>query len=219
MIRAIAFDLDGTLIDSAPDMHAAANLMLAERGLAPRTLDEIMSFVGNGVAKLVERCLNAANCPRESDMRTTALASFEAHYSAAPAERTTVYEGVRDTLEILHSESIRMGVCTNKPVEIAQDVLETLDLKPFFASVVGGGTLPVLKPDPAMLHHCVSELGCDRLEALYVGDSETDESTAKAAGMRFALYSGGYRNTPVEAFDAALIFHRFDALLPLVRQQ
>jgi len=211
-MRAVVFDLDGTLVESAPDLHAAASLMLEERGLPAPTLAQVTSFVGNGVPKLVERCLDAAGFSGGPEGRAEALARFMAHYSAAPIERTRPFAGVEAMLEALSERHYALGICTNKPAGMAEQVLEGLGLAAYFASVVGGGTLPVLKPDPAMLVHCITELGASVGEALFVGDSEADEATAKAAGVPFVLYSGGYRKKPVEAFDAEFVFDRFEAL-------
>lgn len=216
MTRAIVFDLDGTLVDSAPDLHAAACAMLDERGLPPVTLDQVKSFVGNGIGKLVERCLDAVGYPDDPPGRAAALESFRAHYGADPAALTRPYTGVETMLADLAGDGYALGVCTNKPVEMAVDLLRQLGLFRYFGSVVGGGTVAALKPDPAPLVHCLAALGA--ATALYVGDSETDAATARAAGVPFALYSGGYRKSAVEAFEAAFVFDRFEALAPHVRE-
>lgn len=216
-MRAIVFDLDGTLVDSAPDLHAAAARMLAERALAPQTVQQITSFVGNGVPKLVERCLDAAGFTADADARAAALASFHGFYSAEPIQRTRPYDGVEAMLTALQGEGYALGICTNKPAPNAKQVLEGLGLAERFGSVVGGGTLAVLKPDAAPLLHCIAELGAPVEQALFVGDSEADEATAIAAGVPFALYSGGYRKKSVEGFEAGFVFDHFDALAPYIR--
>ena len=209
-MKAVIFDLDGTLVHSAPDLHAAANAMLADLGAGAVTLDQVTSFIGNGVPKLVERCLAATG----SDAAPTeALSSFTAHYGRAPTALTQPYPGVETMLQTLQSRGIAMGICTNKPAANTDQVLSNLGMAGYFAAVVGGDTLPQHKPDPAVLHHCLDLLGVDLADAFYVGDSETDAATAANAGIRFALFSGGYRKTRVEDMAADIRFDHFDQLI------
>ncbi|MEM8812821.1 MAG: phosphoglycolate phosphatase [Pseudomonadota bacterium] len=211
-MKAIVFDLDGTLVDSAPDMHHAASRMLAERCLPGVSLAQVVSFIGNGVPKLVERCLDAANVAADDPFRSEALVRFRALYADEPTERTRPYPGVPDLLQDLRTRGQPLGICTNKPVDLAHEVLQRLELAAAFDCVIGGGSLAVLKPDPAPLYSCLEVLNAPVDGALFVGDSETDAATARAAGVSFALYSGGYRKSPVEAFDGAFVFDDFAAL-------
>ncbi len=207
--RIVVFDLDGTLIDSAPDIAAAANVMLREIGREALPLPRIVAFVGSGVPKLVERCLDATGGRDEAGFRA-ALAIFRRAYDADPATLTRPYPGVPEMLEALAGAGFALGVCTNKPEAPARAILEALGLAGRFGAVVGGDTLPVTKPDPAPLREAVSRLGGGA--ALFVGDSETDEATAKAAGLPFLFFTGGYRKKPAEAFAADFAFDRFEAL-------
>jgi len=216
MIRAVIFDLDGTLVDSAPDLHAAAVAMLADCDLAPVTLTQIHGFVGNGIAKLVERCLAASGAPAKGKALTEAVIRFKQYYTAAPATLTRPYDGVEAMLGALSARGLLLGVCTNKPEALTRQVLAGVALDRHLRSAVGGDTLKVMKPDPEPLRHAVNLLGAGIDEALYVGDSETDAGTAKAAGMAFALYSGGYRKRPLDAFEDCFIFHDFAALTRFV---
>ena len=209
--RAIVFDLDGTLIHSAPDLHRAANAMLAELGREGLSLERLTSFVGHGVAKLVERCLDATG-GGTAEERRTALALYLRHYDAAPAALTRPFPGVEEALAALAATGVRLGICTNKPEALTIKVLDDLGIRRHFHAVVGGDTLPVLKPDPAPLHLCLERLGAEVGAALYVGDSETDALTATNAGIAFALFSGGYRKSPVESFEAAVVFAHFEEL-------
>lgn len=207
----LVFDLDGTLIDSVPDLHAAVVAMLAGLGRAPLDRATVQSFIGNGVARLVARAL-AATGGADAALEAEGLAAFRAAYDAAPADRTRPYPGVEALLARACAAGVPLAVCTNKPEAPARVILDRLGLAPRFAAVIGGDTLAVLKPDPRPLEAALAAIGAAPGRAVYVGDSETDEATAHAAGVAFALFTGGYRKKPVEAFAAACAFDRFDAL-------
>lgn len=208
----VIFDLDGTLIDSAPDIHAAVNRMLAAEGLAGLELPTVVSFVGNGLPTLVARVMAHCGLPADQHARLTAVTLAE--YNAGKTALTTVYPGVFAALKALRRAGCRLGICTNKPEASARMLLEELTLMPFFDSVVGGGRLPALKPDPAMLHLSVAELGGG--PAIFVGDSEVDADTAKAAGVPFLLYTEGYRKSPVAALPHRAAFSDYGQLATLV---
>ena len=212
--RAVIFDLDGTLVDSAPDLHAAMNLVLRERGVEPLDLPTLRSFIGNGVPTLVKRSFAARGLPCEGAEHRAAIETFHAHYDADPTALTQVYPGVRGLLDRLASEGTPMGVCTNKYGAGTALVLEGLGLAPYFAAVVGGDTLPVLKPDPAPLRLCAERLGAVPEQVIYIGDSEVDAATAQAAGVEFWLFTGGYRRTDAQDIPATV---RFDAFADLGR--
>lgn len=216
MIRAVIFDLDGTLVDSAPDIHAAALALLEERGAPPVTLTQIHGFVGNGIASLVERCLDAVGQPAKGPELSKAAARFKEIYSAAPAELTRPYDGVEAMLGALTARGLLLGVCTNKLEALTRQVLAGVGLDRHLRAAVGGDTLKVMKPDPEPLRHAAHLLGVSIDEALYVGDSETDADTATAAGMAFALYSGGYRKRPLDLFEDCFVFHDFAALTQFI---
>lgn len=207
-MRAVVFDLDGTLIDSAPDLHAAALNMLAEAGLPPVTPAQTRSFIGNGVPKLVERAMAAVGAA--PDRHAALVAVFLRHYNAAPADQTVLYPGVLDALDRLAAEGSALGLCTNKPEAATRAILDAFDLSSRLAVVVCGDTLPVKKPDPAPLRLAFERLGA--AGGLYVGDSEVDSQTAAALGLPFALYSQGYRKKPVAEISHAFVFDHFDDL-------
>lgn len=208
MSRAIVFDLDGTLVDSAADIHAAANRMLAEFGKSPLTLARVTSFIGNGIPNLVRLVMRDSGIPEADE--NLAITRMMAHYSAHPADLSQPYPGVADCLTHLQEAGIRLGVCTNKFRAPALQILEALDLMQYFDIVVGGDTLPLRKPDPAPLHHAFESLhGTSRM---YVGDSEVDAETAQRAGIDFALFKQGYRKTPVDQLITACTFDAFPQL-------
>ncbi|HUS54017.1 MAG TPA: phosphoglycolate phosphatase [Thermohalobaculum sp.] len=216
MIRAVIFDLDGTLVDSAPDIHAAALALLEERGAPPVTLTQIHGFVGSGIASFVERCLDAVGRPVDGPELDKAAARFKEIYGAAPAELTRPYDGVEAMLGTLGERGLLLGVCTNKLEAFTRQVLAGVGLDRHLHATVGGDTLSVMKPEPAPLLHCANLLGVAIDEALFVGDSETDADTATAAGMGFALYSGGYRKRPLDQFKDCFIFDDFTALTQFI---
>ncbi len=208
----LIFDLDGTLIDSAPDIQAAVNRMLAQEGLAPLDLRTVTSFVGNGLPKLVERVM--ARCgldPARHKHLTQVTLSF---YNADPATLTRPYPGVPQALTALETAGHRLALCTNKPEAPARAILDDLGLARHFPVVVGGDTLAVNKPDPAPALECVRLMGGGA--AAFIGDSEVDAATAEAAGLPFYLFTEGYRKSPVEALPHHAAFRDFADLPSLI---
>ncbi len=196
--KAILFDLDGTLTHSAPDLQSAANVIARARGWQEFDLDTIVSFVGNGIPKLVERVFKARGASIEEADYQTAVMDFLAYYDSHTTDLTKPYEGVVDALNALKQENVRMGVVTNKPEKPARKILEELGLDQFFSTIVGGDTTHAKKPDPAPYLAACKALGVEATDTIYVGDSEHDGETAQGLGVPFILCTNGYRNTPVE---------------------
>ncbi len=213
MRRAVVFDLDGTLIDSAPDIHAAANTVLERRDIAPFTLAEARGFVGHGAAVFVERCLSARGLAADRALHTEVLDEFLTIYEGA-VQLTRPYSGVAACLEALVAEGLDLAICTNKPEGPTAAVLAHLGLERHFDVVVGGDTLTVRKPDPAPLREVIARVGAE--QAVFVGDSEVDAETAAQAKVRFALYTEGYRRTPAEEVPHDARFDAFDDLPAIV---
>ncbi|MDO9199999.1 MAG: phosphoglycolate phosphatase [Pseudotabrizicola sp.] len=204
----VIFDLDGTLIDSAPDIHAAVNRTLAEVGADPLTFDTVRSFIGNGVSVLTERVIAARALPQpHADL----LAIILRHYNADPATLTVLYPNVRETLTALAKAGHALGICTNKPEGPTRAILAAFGMDHLFAAVYGGDSLPVHKPDPAPLLAAMAALGGGA--TVYVGDSEVDAETAARAGLSFAIFTEGYRKTPMADLPHDMAFDDF-ALLP-----
>ncbi|WP_370048474.1 MULTISPECIES: phosphoglycolate phosphatase [Salipiger] len=210
---ALVFDLDGTLIDSAPDLHLAANLVLRDEGLPEITFAQARSFIGKGAANLISRVMTAVGLGDDPDEHARLLAKFMAHYEGEPAN-TVLYPGVVDALARLEAAGHPMGLCTNKPGEPTRIALRHFGLDRFMKAVASADTLPERKPDPAPLQHVARALGDGT--ALYIGDSEVDAETARRAGLPFALYTEGYRKTPISELYHTYIFDHFDQLPDLV---
>lgn len=213
-MRAVIFDLDGTLVDSVPDIHAAATRMFADLGMPPLDVPTIRSFVGNGVPKLVERCMTAQGVDITPDAHGTWHDIFMRHYTAAPADLTALYPGLTGVLDWLRARGFALAICTNKPEQPTHTILRALDLTDIFPVVVGGDTLPVKKPDPAPLVHTISALGAT--DILYVGDSEVDSATAQAAQVPFAIYTPGYRKAPLDQVPHDFAFDHYDDLIAIL---
>ena len=205
--KIVVFDLDGTLIDSAPDIRAAANRMLADQGIAPLELGTIISFIGHGLPRLVEQIIEHVGLDMgHAEMLTDQVLRY---YNAAPTELTKLYPGVMTCLTGLKLGGARMGLCTNKPLSATMEILGPMGLGDMFDIVIGGDSLGVKKPDPAPLLECFNVLGG---KGLYVGDSEVDAETAARAGVDFALFTQGYRKTPVAELPHSFAFDHFDQL-------
>lgn len=193
MTRAVVFDLDGTLIDSLPDIAAAANALLADHGLGPLPQSQVGGFVGMGERVFLDRLIAATAL--DANEYDTLMAAFIAHYKASTG-LTTVFPGALDMLVALKAEGYKIGLCTNKPGVPLAAVLEVLDLARWFNVIIAGDTLPVRKPDPAPLRMAFDRMGATK--GLYVGDSDVDAETAQRAGVPFAFFTEGIRTKPVE---------------------
>jgi len=208
------FDLDGTLIDSAPDIHASGNTVLAAEGLEGVTYEQTRGFIGNGARVFIER-LERASAGGNDPQRTNRMRRhFAAVYERAHA-LTTVYPGVPEALAALRADGWRLGLCTNKPIAPTRAVLAHLRWTGLFDTVIGGDSLPTMKPDPAPLRAVIAALGPGPL--VYVGDSETDAATAQAAEVPFALFTQGYRKSPPDQIPHSATFDHWDSLPVLAR--
>jgi phosphoglycolate phosphatase len=214
---AVVFDLDGTLIDSAPDIHTIANLVLAGVGAAPITLADTRQFIGNGAGVFVSKMRAARGIP--DGEQDCLLAEFVGRYDTAVG-LTDPYPGVEAALAELRARGLRLGVCTNKPERPTRSVLDHLGLTRYFDAILGGDSLPVHKPDPAPLHATFAALGDET--GIFVGDSEVDAETAERAGVPFMLFTLGYRKCAVAEMRHHAAFDDFatlPALIATVRHQ
>lgn len=200
---AVIFDLDGTLIDSAPDIHAAVNVTLKSQGLKPLTFDQTRSFIGRGVDHLWTEI--AAVRGLHPSQRTALRAGFMSRYNTATS-LTRVYPGVPEALGALIDAGYPLGLCTNKPMGPTRAVLDHFGLLHLFATIIAGDSLPQRKPDPAPLRSALDATGGT---GIFVGDSEIDAQTAQAAGVPFLLFTLGYRKAAIGALPHAAAFDNF----------
>ena len=194
-IRLVAFDLDGTLIDSVPDLAAAVDAMLRECDLPVAGEARVSEWVGNGSHKLVERALrDAQGQGPEPERLERAHERFLHHYALAPSARTRVYPGVREALGGLRERGLVLTLVTNKPHAFIAPILESLDLLGYFDLAVGGDTLARKKPDPAPLLHVAERFSIAPGECLMIGDSRHDIDAGKRAGFRTLAVPYGYNH-------------------------
>ncbi|MER9053879.1 phosphoglycolate phosphatase [Mesorhizobium sp. M0174] len=203
--KAILFDLDGTLVDSAPDITAAVNELLAGRDLPPLRLDQVKAMIGGGIRKLVERAFATSGTPLLGSAFEEANRDMAPIYRRHLTGRTRLMPGVREVLTHLHLSGIAMGVVTNKPQLAAREILLHFGLTDYLGAIVGGDAVTYLKPAPDALLLALDQLQVEPRDTLMVGDSSADVAAARAAGMAVILLRGGYSQIPVEELGADLV--------------
>jgi phosphoglycolate phosphatase len=214
MIDSVVFDLDGTLIDSLPDVLASLNLLLEEDRRRPLKLGELRNLVGRGVNPMVEDAYRLTGQSLSSFLQLeNAVCRYIEHYKANPVGHTVVFPNVMNTLTVLKEKGICMGVCTNKPFEMTLLVLEGLRIKSFFAGVTGGDNLPYNKPDPRHILKTLELMKSDASNAVMVGDSWVDVKAARNAEIPVVAVSYGYNSDPDESLNADIEIKDM-ALLP-----
>jgi phosphoglycolate phosphatase len=211
-VKALIFDLDGTLIDSKRDLVLSVNATLREMRRAELPEDLVASYVGSGAPVLISRALGGAAEPEELQR---ALNFFLAHYEEHKLDFTKLYPGVREAVEELRS--VPMAVLTNKPVNISVRILEGLGLAEFFRAIYGGNSFATKKPDPLGANTLLEEMGIAGAQAAMVGDSEVDVQTARNAGMISAIVNFGFGTHDRDRYPADIYIDRMAELVPLVR--
>jgi len=211
-VGAVLFDLDGTLLDTLPDLHAAACAMLHDLGRPPLPLEAIRGYVGRGIPNLVKRVLagSLAAADDSSPPPQAALDSFRQHYARENGNRSTLYPGVIEGLEALKAKGIPMAVITNKAEAFTLPLLKSAGLAGYFSVVVSGDLLPKAKPDPMSLIWACGRLGVSPDDAVFIGDSINDFLAGRAAGCHVFLLPYGYNEgRDVQELDC-------DAIVPTI---
>ncbi|MFZ5932199.1 MAG: phosphoglycolate phosphatase [Pseudomonadota bacterium] len=208
----IVFDLDGTLVDTAPDLTAALNHVLLSEGRLALPQAEVRNLVGHGARALIERGMNLnGQMPSEPELQRM-LKLFLHFYGDNIANHSTLFPGVIETLEFFRAAQARLGVCTNKPTGLTCALLAALDMQHHFEAILGSDSLSVRKPDPQHLLETILQAGGDPARAIMVGDSATDVDTAKAANIPVVAVSFGYTQTPVRELGADVVIDTFNDL-------
>ncbi len=202
--QAVLFDLDGTLIDSAPDIAAAANELLAEDRLGPLSVAQVRAMVGNGIRKLVERAYVACGEPLAGEALDARHARMMEIYAGHLTNLTTPMPGAAEALTACDEAGAKIAVITNKPEGFSRAILAHFGFAPIIDLVVGGDTGPARKPAPDMLLHAIAWFGIEPARALMIGDGPADIDAARAANVRSVAVSGGYTAVPAEALGADL---------------
>ncbi|ANN76290.1 phosphoglycolate phosphatase [Bordetella flabilis] len=209
----IAFDLDGTLVESAPDLINAVNAILATEGLVPLGYDQGRPFISRGARWLLQWGLELAGA-QDPAARTAALfGHFISYYSAHVADETKPFPGAVQAMEILKAAGARLVVCTNKPTGLSRSLLSQLDMLRLFDGVVGIDAVTAAKPDPAHLIEAVDAVGGDLARTIMVGDADTDAGAARAAGTPLILVDFGYTEIPAAELAPDVLLHHFDDLV------
>jgi phosphoglycolate phosphatase len=212
-LKAVLFDLDGTLVDSAPDLAAALNRLLARAGYPPVALAEVHTMIGDGVAKLVERGFAVHQRVLRPDEIAQFADRFVADYEPNSAIETRPFPGAIEALAELRAAGLALGVCTNKPEGATRAILAALGMDSFFAAVIGGDSVPGRqKPDPEPLREALRRLGVATEAAIMVGDSPNDVAAARAAGLPIVAVRFGYSRVPPDRLGADRLVGHFSEL-------
>lgn len=209
---ALLFDLDGTIIDSAPDVCASVNRVLEAMDRPPITVEDTKMLVGFGARTLVEKTLAMTGETGSEKDVDFLLNGFLDSYKRHPSEHSVIFPGARDALDLFAQNGIKLGICTNKPEATCFPVLEAFDLKRYFPTIICGDTLEFRKPDPRHVFHTLDEMGAVHSGAAFIGDSEADIEAANNANLPSILVSFGYCHVPFENLKTDAVIDHFDEL-------
>jgi phosphoglycolate phosphatase len=214
----VAFDLDGTLVDTAPDLIGTLNVLLEGEGLPPLPLAEARPFIGHGARWLIERGFEAAGQHLAPARSQALLDRFIVHYRGRIAEESRPFPGCEAALDALAAAGATLAVCTNKPTALSLALLDAVGLSGRFAAIVGPDKAPAPKPDARHLQAAVEAAGGALPRAVLVGDSATDVGAARAAKAGLILVSFGYTEVPAADMDHDALIDHYDQLPDAVRR-
>jgi len=208
----LAFDLDGTLVDSAPDIIGALNTVLQEQGVMPYHLDDARPLIGRGAMELLRRAFALAGAPLAPEQEKPLLARMLVLYERHISDLTRAYPGMETALDALSARGARFCVCTNKHNYLAVELLSRMGLAGRFGAIRGADAVPNKKPSPDHLIAAVSEMGGDMKRVIMIGDSETDHLTARNAHVPSILFTHGYSERPLAGLMPDALLDHFDQL-------
>jgi phosphoglycolate phosphatase len=214
-IRAVVFDLDGTLIDSAGELRAALNRALGTLGRRHLSHREVTAMIGDGIVRLTERALAATGGPLTDGALDAAVESVLDAYAEMPP--STLYDGARETLADLTERGIALALCTNKPIDATRHLLDQLGLAGQFQAVAGGDSYPMRKPDPMPVRGLLAQLGVAPAEAALVGDSRNDITAGQAAGLTTIAVTYGYSLIPPQELGADMMVDRLADIMTVLQ--
>lgn len=208
----IVFDLDGTLADTAPDLMATLNMLLAREGLATLPVERAGSLIGAGAKALIARGFESAGRDLSPERHEALFADFIAHYGENLCVESRLFPGVTEAMDTLESAGFDFAVCTNKMERHSKLLLEELGVASRFSAICGRDTFAFHKPDPRHLTETIAMAGADHARAVMVGDSLTDIATARAAGIPVVAVPFGYTDKPVAELGPDVVIGHFDEL-------
>jgi phosphoglycolate phosphatase len=210
----LVFDLDGTLVHTAPDLLDSLNHCLALEGIAPSDPVGFLSYVGQGSRVMIERAFEARRVPLAKDRLDRLQAAFLEHYVGSMPGRSALYPGVERVLDQFSGDGFLLAVCTNKLEGMSVQLLERLGTAGKFAAVCGGDTFPWRKPDPRHLFDTIRKAGGDPSRAVMFGDSRADIDAAKSAGIPVVAVDFGYSDRPVRELEPSRVISHYDEVTP-----
>jgi phosphoglycolate phosphatase len=217
-MRGVVFDLDGTLVDTAPDLTRATNFVLASRGRKPVTAEDVRALVGLGARTLIRRGFAATGDPLQEEEMEELFSSFLSYYADHIAIDSRLFPGSKEVLNRCREQGLKLGICTNKPETLSRMLIENLGLHGYFDAIVGMDTIRVAKPDPRIYGETLRRLNMRDGRSVMIGDSETDVLTARAAGVPVIAVTFGYTAKHVKEFAPDYLADSYEELWPLIQR-